>query len=84
MTRYSPRAVVAVVRGAGLNTSAHRLATIVNAGSTYVQVTQVDSYVVGQEFYPREQMTPEALRALQKADIERWWPIIKSANIKGE
>ncbi len=39
---------------------------------------------IGQEVVPREQQTPEALRALQKADIEKWWPIIKSANIKGE
>src|SRR5262249_31268615 len=27
---------------------------------------------------------PEALRALQKAQIEKWWPIIKAANVKGE
>ena len=39
---------------------------------------------IGQEVVPREQQTPEALRELQKADIEKWWPIIKSANIKGE
>ena len=31
-----------------------------------------------------EQQTPEALAALQKAEIEKWWPIIKAANIKGE
>jgi tripartite-type tricarboxylate transporter receptor subunit TctC len=39
---------------------------------------------IGQEVVPREQQTPEALRELQKADIEKWWPIIKSANIKAE
>jgi hypothetical protein len=27
---------------------------------------------------------PEALGTLQKADIEKWWPIIKAAGIKGE
>jgi hypothetical protein len=27
---------------------------------------------------------PEALGALQKAEIEKWWPIIKAAKIKGE
>jgi len=36
------------------------------------------------EIVPREQQTPEALAALQKAEIEKWWPIIKAANIKGE
>jgi tripartite-type tricarboxylate transporter receptor subunit TctC len=33
---------------------------------------------------PREQQTPEALAAFQKAEIEKWWPIVKAANIKGE
>jgi tripartite-type tricarboxylate transporter receptor subunit TctC len=39
---------------------------------------------IGQEIVAREQQTPEALSALQKAEIERWWPILKAANIKGE
>jgi tripartite-type tricarboxylate transporter receptor subunit TctC len=39
---------------------------------------------IGQEIYPRDQQTPAALAALQKAEIEKWWPIIKAANIKGE
>ena len=30
------------------------------------------------------QQTPEALAALHKAEIEKWWPIIKAAGIKGE
>jgi hypothetical protein len=33
---------------------------------------------------PREQQTPEALDAYQKAEIGKWWPIIKAANIRGE
>ena len=32
----------------------------------------------------REQQTPAALGAFQKAEIEKWWPIIKAANIKVE
>jgi hypothetical protein len=28
--------------------------------------------------------TPEALAAQQKAEIEKWWPILKVANIEGE
>ena len=34
--------------------------------------------------YVREQQTPAALRAFQQAEIEKWWPIIKAANIKVE
>jgi tripartite-type tricarboxylate transporter receptor subunit TctC len=39
---------------------------------------------LGQDAFPREQQTPEALGALQKAEIAKWWPIIKAANIKAE
>jgi tripartite-type tricarboxylate transporter receptor subunit TctC len=39
---------------------------------------------LGQEVAPREQQTSEALGAFQKAEIEKWWPIIKEANIKPE
>jgi tripartite-type tricarboxylate transporter receptor subunit TctC len=33
---------------------------------------------LGQEIYPREQQTPEALGALQRAEIKKWWPVIKA------
>jgi hypothetical protein len=38
----------------------------------------------GFDIPPREQQTPEWLGMLHKAEIEKWWPIIKAANIKGE
>ena len=38
----------------------------------------------GFEIPPREQQTPEALGAYQKAEIEKWWPIIQAAGIKAE
>ena len=37
---------------------------------------------LGMEIPPRERQNPEALAAQQKADIEKWWPVIKAANIK--
>jgi tripartite-type tricarboxylate transporter receptor subunit TctC len=39
---------------------------------------------LAQEIYPRDQQTPEALYAFQKAEVEKWWPIIKAAGIKAE
>ncbi len=39
---------------------------------------------LGQDIFPRERQTPAALAALQKAEIEKWWPIIKAAGIKPE
>jgi tripartite-type tricarboxylate transporter receptor subunit TctC len=38
---------------------------------------------IGLDVFPREQQTPEALAAFQKAEIDKWWPIIKAGNIKG-
>jgi tripartite-type tricarboxylate transporter receptor subunit TctC len=37
---------------------------------------------LGIEITPLQQQSPEALRAFQKAEAERWWPIIKASNIK--
>jgi tripartite-type tricarboxylate transporter receptor subunit TctC len=39
---------------------------------------------LGQDIPPLDQQTPAALGALQKAEVEKWWPIIKAANIKPE
>jgi tripartite-type tricarboxylate transporter receptor subunit TctC len=33
---------------------------------------------------PPEMLGPERLAAFHKAEIDKWWPIIKAANIKGE
>jgi len=39
---------------------------------------------LGLDVAAREQQTPDGLAAFHKAEIEKWWPIIKAANIKGE
>jgi tripartite-type tricarboxylate transporter receptor subunit TctC len=39
---------------------------------------------LGLDIPPREQQTPAALARLQRAEIEKWWPIVKAANIKPE
>jgi tripartite-type tricarboxylate transporter receptor subunit TctC len=39
---------------------------------------------IGQEIAPLDQQSPEGLRAFQKAEIDKWWPIIKAAGIKPE
>ena len=39
---------------------------------------------LGHEIAPREQQSPAALAAYHKAEIDKWWPIIKAANIKLE
>jgi len=38
----------------------------------------------GQNIVPREQQTPGALATHHKAEIEKWWPIIRAAGIKPE
>jgi tripartite-type tricarboxylate transporter receptor subunit TctC len=39
---------------------------------------------LGLDLASREQQTPEGLAAFHKTEVEKWWPIIKAANIKGE
>jgi tripartite-type tricarboxylate transporter receptor subunit TctC len=39
---------------------------------------------LGIQISPRDRQAPETLRAFQKAEMERWWPIIKASNLKAE
>jgi tripartite-type tricarboxylate transporter receptor subunit TctC len=39
---------------------------------------------LGQTVAARDMQTPEALRTFEKAEADKWWPIIKAANIKNE
>jgi tripartite-type tricarboxylate transporter receptor subunit TctC len=39
---------------------------------------------LGMEIFPPDQQTPEVLRTLHRTEIDKWWPIIKAANIKAE
>src|SRR3954466_2912286 len=37
---------------------------------------------LGLQMPPKDKLTPEALGAWQKAEISKWWPMIKAANVK--
>ncbi|HEX5213102.1 MAG TPA: tripartite tricarboxylate transporter substrate binding protein BugD [Pseudolabrys sp.] len=39
---------------------------------------------MGLQIPPRDKLTPEALSAHQQAEVKKWWPMIKAANIKVE
>jgi tripartite-type tricarboxylate transporter receptor subunit TctC len=39
---------------------------------------------LGLDIAPRDQQTPAGLAAFHQAEIEKWWPIIKAAGIRGE
>jgi tripartite-type tricarboxylate transporter receptor subunit TctC len=69
------------------------------AGTPKAIVTKLDDAIVqtladpgvrkrladlGQEIPPREQQSPAALGSRQKAEIEKWWPVIKAAGIKAD
>jgi tripartite-type tricarboxylate transporter receptor subunit TctC len=55
---------------------------VVNApGDATIKQRMTD---LGDQVVSREQQTPEALAALHRAELEKWWPIIRTAGIKAE
>ena len=39
---------------------------------------------IGQQVPEPDEQTPQALAKLQKAEVDKWWPVIKAANIKAD
>jgi tripartite-type tricarboxylate transporter receptor subunit TctC len=69
--RGTPRDIIAKLHAAAVDALAN--------AAVYSRLGEL-----GMSIPSRDQQTPEALAAFQKAEIEKWWPIIKAANIKGE
>lgn len=63
---------------------AEALAKLTNSLRTTLADAGMREKLIGlsQEIFPTDQQTPQALAAFQKAEIERWWPVIKAAGIK--
>ena len=47
----------------------------------FERLNRVAEYEAGK---PRDKQTPEALAAHHKAEIEKWWPLIKAAGMKAD
>ena len=67
----TPREIVAKLNGAVMHTLAD--------ATVRQRLTEL-----GHVIATREEQTPEALGAFHRAEIEKWWPIIKAANVKPE
>ena len=52
--------------------------------SLAVPVTKTRFTELGLDIASREQQTPEGLAAFHKVEIEKWWPIIRAANVKAD
>jgi tripartite-type tricarboxylate transporter receptor subunit TctC len=57
-------------------------AAIVDALATPAVASRLAAH--GEEIFPRDQQTPASLAALHKSELEKWWPLIKAANITTE
>jgi tripartite-type tricarboxylate transporter receptor subunit TctC len=57
-------------------------AAVVHALADPALRSRLESF--GEQIYPREQQTPQSLAAFHKAELEKWWPIVKATNIKGK
>jgi tripartite-type tricarboxylate transporter receptor subunit TctC len=72
----------------GLWTTKGTPKNVVDRLDAAVQATLADPTVrqrleaLGQVIFPREQQNPAALAAYHKAELDKWWPIIKAADIK--
>jgi tripartite-type tricarboxylate transporter receptor subunit TctC len=57
------------------------IAKLSSAGATALADPDVRRRLadIGQAIFPADQRTPEALAAFQRAEIEKWWPIIKAS-----
>jgi tripartite-type tricarboxylate transporter receptor subunit TctC len=71
MPKNTPKSIVAKINAA--------VVEALNDGTVRQRLKELEV-----EIPPPEQQTPEALAALQRSEIEKWGPIIKAANIRGE
>jgi tripartite-type tricarboxylate transporter receptor subunit TctC len=68
----------------------HTPSTVIEKLNASIRAAMADPAVrsrladIGQDIFPPERQTPQALATFQKAEIEKWWPIIKAAGIKPE
>jgi tripartite-type tricarboxylate transporter receptor subunit TctC len=67
----TPKDIIARLNGAAMETLA----------DSAVRTRLIE---MGQEIPARDRQTAEALGAFHKAEIEKWWPILRAANIKVE
>jgi hypothetical protein len=80
-----PRSRFAFALGARGNAGGcHREADTAAVGALADPAVDKRLLDVGQEIVPVDQQSPDALSVYYKAEIEKWWPIIKAAGIKPE